>query len=232
MTPADEQAIEDAKISVRLSAIFREAEHQAQSALQARRNEYRRTEDWEEVAKQHRETITGLEAEVARLRQDLADATEAIRPYASTFTALRWELGAIEDADLVEAARSLTAEMKRLIMQAIRKRERAEQAEAEVGRLQRTIARIREERDAAKELADALEESLSDAVEERDAARDDNDRLRPAASCLNDVARARSQAEAAAAHFYRCPVCQPGEPCPEGWAYVVALGLMGESERG
>lgn len=179
MTPADEQAIEDAKISVRLSAIFREAEHQAQSALQARRNEYRRTEDWEEVAKQHRETITGLEAEVARLRQDLADATEAIRPYAATLTAIRMELGAIEDADLVE----------------------------EVERLQQTLARVREERDAA---------------------RDDNDRLRPAASCLNDVARARSQAEKAAAHFFTCPACRPGEPCPEGWAYIVALGLKRE----
>lgn len=69
------------------------------------------------------------EAEVARLRQDLADATEAIRPYAATLTAIRMELGAIEDVDLVEVARSLTAEMKRLIMQDIRKRERAERAE-------------------------------------------------------------------------------------------------------
>lgn len=33
------------------------------------------------------------------------------------------------------------------------------------------------------------------------------------------------RAELAAAHFYRCPVCGPSEPCPEGWAYVVALGL-------
>ena len=32
-------------------------------------------------------------------------------------------------------------------------------------------------------------------------------------------------AEAAAAHFYHCQPCWPGEPCPEGWAYVVALGL-------
>lgn len=36
------------------------------------------------------------------------------------------------------------------------------------------------------------------------------------------------RAEAAAAHFYRCRQCATGPACPEGWAYIVALGLKGE----
>ena len=38
------------------------------------------------------------------------------------------------------------------------------------------------------------------------------------------------RAEQAVTHFYRCRQCKPGEPCPEGWAYVVALKL-GEPEK-
>lgn len=48
---------------------------------------------------------------------------------------------------------------------------------------------------------------------------------------LRDVHAQLVQAEAAATHFYHCRQCtEDGEPCPEGWAYVVALGLTGESE--
>lgn len=64
----------------------------------------------EQVGEERREQwirAERAEAEVARLRQDLADATEAIRPYAATLTAIRMELGTIEDADLVEEARRL-----------------------------------------------------------------------------------------------------------------------------
>lgn len=66
----------------------------------------------EQVGEERREQwirAERAEAEVARLRQDLADATEAIRPYAATLTAIRMELGTIEDADLVEEAGRLRA---------------------------------------------------------------------------------------------------------------------------
>ena len=50
------------------------------------------------------------EADVSRLRQNLADATEANRAYAATLTAIRGALGADEDADLVEEVGRIRAE--------------------------------------------------------------------------------------------------------------------------
>lgn len=220
MTADDERAIGDARLSVRLSAIFQDAERQAQSALQARWNAYRRTEDWERVAEQQRKEITALEQEIAGLVNDLsyamaamqtyrdraasldtiqvgtehllaalrelerrrdaatpvgraadtiaflhrelADAHGANRAYAGLLAAIRTALGGEDDADLVERACSLTAEMKRLIMQDILKRERVEQAEQKAACTQQRLDRLMEVIGAHQDAVDGIQ-----AAEER-----------------------------------------------------------------
>lgn len=87
--------------------IFRLAEQDIRGVVRSEQNAQALADHYRVLANRQREEITAREKEIARLQQDLADATEANRTYAKTLARIREVLGADDDADLVEEAERL-----------------------------------------------------------------------------------------------------------------------------
>lgn len=157
---ADKRRQYSAAVHTKLRSIFEAAEQQAHDAIQADDNAQARVVD--------------LEAVIERLRREPDDLRAANRAYARTLADVRAALGAVDDADLAEAARALVAEnegWRKALEQVGEERRaewiRAERAEADNAELLRFLsviqASISVDRDVRRHIQAVLDAGVSGA---------------------------------------------------------------------